>query len=86
METCLSILSFINCNKRAAVKQFSYKTKQATSAGRTKMTSSRLFSVSVVKGRGCGDMSRPHSLHRSTPNTATARPLCCVWSRKLTGL
>lgn len=50
------------------------------------VTLSRLFSVSAVKGRGFGDMIRPHSLHRSTPNTATARPLCCVWSRKLTGL
>lgn len=48
--------------------------------------SSRLFSESVVNGRGFGDTSRPHSLHSSTPNTATARPLCCVWSRKLTGL
>lgn len=47
---------------------------------------SRLFCVLVVKGRGSGEMMSPHSLHRRTPNTATARPLCCVWSRKLTGL
>lgn len=42
------------------------------------VTFSRLFCVSAVKGRGLGEMIRPHSLHRRTPNTATARPLCCV--------
>lgn len=47
---------------------------------------SRLFCVLLVKGRGSGDMRSPHSLHSRTPNTATTRPLCCVWSRKLTGL
>lgn len=50
------------------------------------LSSSRLLCVSVTKGRGLGDTMSPHSLHRRTPNTATARPLCCVWSRKLTGL
>lgn len=52
----------------------------------SRLSPSRLLCVSVVKGRGSGDTMSPHSLHRRTPNTATARPLCCVWSRKLTGL
>lgn len=53
---------------------------------KSRISFSRLFCVLVVKGRGSGEMMSPHSLHRRTPNTATARPLCCVWSRKLTGL